>query len=314
MKTSRRIIRTTLLGLGALWLLATGLAHAAVDTVTYVYTDPQGTPLAEADASGTITATFDYAPYGSQAMGTPPNGPGYTGHVNDPESGLVYMQARYYDPAVGRFLSPDPAGQKAGFNDYAYVSDNPINKIDPTGMFQCANKASCEAGTRLRNDFMKAQQHFKSGSSAYKSIAAGIKALGTANDGGPIHVAVVFSKGKSLGWGGAPKGKTPTLTINFARLEAMPKAQQSETNFAATGRHELQHVMDDMVAGDLPHDIANEFWHEVRGVRAETPIWEGMGGNDPWQTWTSGGGLNMKNVYKEAETSAYAYCKNGICP
>lgn len=80
-----------------------GLAHAG--TVTYVYTDPQGTPLAEADASGNVTATFDYAPYGGQALGTPPSGPGYTGHANDPESGLVYMQARYYDPVVGRFLS-----------------------------------------------------------------------------------------------------------------------------------------------------------------------------------------------------------------
>ena len=93
-----------------LWLtvLLGGAAHAG--TVTYVYTDPQGTPLAEANASGVITATFDYAPYGSQAMGSPPSGPGYTGHVNDPDTGLVYMQARYYDPVVGRFISTDPVG------------------------------------------------------------------------------------------------------------------------------------------------------------------------------------------------------------
>ena len=105
--------------LGGLMLLS---ATARAGTVTYVYTDPQGTPLAEADASGTITATFDYAPYGSQALGTPPSGPGYTGHVNDPESGLVYMQARYYDPAVGRFLSADPVtpspGNTFNFNRY----------------------------------------------------------------------------------------------------------------------------------------------------------------------------------------------------
>lgn len=106
-------------------------------TVTYVYTDPQGTPLAEADASGNITATFDYAPYGSQAMGTAPNGPGYTGHVNDPDTGLVYMQARYYDPSVGRFLSTDPVGPHPGnefnFNRYNYANDNPIRYTDPTG-------------------------------------------------------------------------------------------------------------------------------------------------------------------------------------
>lgn len=93
---------------------ASHLAHAG--TVTYVYTDPQGTPLAEANASGTITATFDYKPYGSPvtSLGTPGAGPGYTGHVNDPDTGFVYMQARYYDPAAGRFLSKN-RGQSALF-------------------------------------------------------------------------------------------------------------------------------------------------------------------------------------------------------
>jgi RHS repeat-associated protein len=119
----------------ALFALASHLAHAG--TVTYVYTDPQGTPLAEADASGTITATFDYKPYGSQALGSSKAGPGYTGHVNDPDTGFVYMQARYYDPAVGRFLSVDPVsiiGAKVfTFGRYIYVSDNPEVNIDPDG-------------------------------------------------------------------------------------------------------------------------------------------------------------------------------------
>ncbi len=106
-------------------------------TVTYVYTDPQGTPLAEADANGNITKTFDYTPYGTTALGTPPNGPGYTGHVNDPETNLVYMQGRYYDHATGHFLSVDPTGPSAGnvftYNRYAYVSNNPIGNVDPNG-------------------------------------------------------------------------------------------------------------------------------------------------------------------------------------
>lgn len=124
--------------IGMLAVLFCGALHAQQQgTVTYVYTDPQGTPLAEADAQGNITARFDYAPYGSQAMGTPPNGPGYTGHVNDPETGFVYMQARYYDPTVGRFLSVDPvqpsAGNSFNFNRYDYASNNPVNHIDPDG-------------------------------------------------------------------------------------------------------------------------------------------------------------------------------------
>jgi RHS repeat-associated protein len=106
-------------------------------TVTYVYTDPQGTPLAEADGNGSITKTFDYTPYGTTALGTPPSGPGYTGHVNDPETNLVYMQARYYDAATGHFLSVDPVDPKAGdafnFNRYDYANNNPIKNTDPTG-------------------------------------------------------------------------------------------------------------------------------------------------------------------------------------
>jgi RHS repeat-associated protein len=111
--------------------------NAAAPTVTYIYTDSQGTPLAETDEQGNVTATFDYRPYGAQALGTPPQGPGYTGHVNDADTGFVYMQARYYDPLAGRFLSVDPVGPTAGnefnFNRYAYVYNNPVNHLDPDG-------------------------------------------------------------------------------------------------------------------------------------------------------------------------------------
>lgn len=121
-----------------LLMLACGALHAqSQGTVTYVYTDPQGTPLAETDANGNVTKTFDYTPYGTTALGTPPNGPGYTGHVNDPETNLVYMQGRYYDHATGHFLSVDPVAPTAGnsfkFNRYDYANNNPIVNVDPDG-------------------------------------------------------------------------------------------------------------------------------------------------------------------------------------
>lgn len=108
-------------------------------TVHYYYTDQNGNVLAKADAQGNIVARYDYKPYGASVpgMGVPPNGPGYSGHINDPETGLIYMQARYYDPEVGRFLSVDPDVSKPGnvfnFNRYEYVNNNPIMGIDPTG-------------------------------------------------------------------------------------------------------------------------------------------------------------------------------------
>lgn len=118
-------------------LILCGAVHAGKGKVTYIYTDPQGTPIAEADEQGNITKTFDYRPYGQRALGQPPDGPGYTGHVNDPDTDLVYMQARYYDPEMGRFLSADPVGPKPGdlfgFNRYTYANNNPVVNIDPDG-------------------------------------------------------------------------------------------------------------------------------------------------------------------------------------
>ena len=65
---------------------------------------------------------------------------GYTGHVQDDELGLVYMQARYYDPAIGRFYSNDPVGYTdknpiMSFNRYLYVNNNPYKHTDPNGEF-----------------------------------------------------------------------------------------------------------------------------------------------------------------------------------
>jgi len=82
---------------------------------------------------------FDYKPYGSPALGSPSDGPGYTAHVSDRDTALVYMQARYYDPASGKFLSVDPIAPEAGnsfsFNRYAYANNNPYKFVDPDGRF-----------------------------------------------------------------------------------------------------------------------------------------------------------------------------------
>jgi len=69
-------MRHTGSGLLAGVVLMLAISTASAGKVTYIYTDPQGTPLAEADAQGNIIATFDCTPYGTQANGTPPNGLG----------------------------------------------------------------------------------------------------------------------------------------------------------------------------------------------------------------------------------------------
>ncbi len=67
---------------------------------------------------------------------------GYTGHQHVDQSNLIHMGGRVYDPALGRFLSPDPFVQSPAhsqsFNRYAYVMNNPMNHVDPSGYFSVA--------------------------------------------------------------------------------------------------------------------------------------------------------------------------------
>jgi RHS repeat-associated protein len=77
----------------------------------------------------------DYQPFGEQlsVTGTPGNHT-YNGNELDDEWGfdLYYYGARYMDPALGRFITPDPINDF--LNPYSYVGNNPMNRIDPTGM------------------------------------------------------------------------------------------------------------------------------------------------------------------------------------
>ncbi|HJS43583.1 MAG TPA: RHS repeat-associated core domain-containing protein [Gemmatimonadales bacterium] len=59
----------------------------------------------------------------------------------DQPTGLYHMQARYYDPELGRFLSEDPIGIQGGLNLYAYAGNDPINRRDPSGLEECAEMA-----------------------------------------------------------------------------------------------------------------------------------------------------------------------------
>ena len=81
-----------------------------------------------------------YKPFG-ETIETAKSDIGYTGHKYDADLGLNYMQARYYDPVLGRFMSNDPLatlehfkeGNLLGFNRYTYANNNPYKYTDPTG-------------------------------------------------------------------------------------------------------------------------------------------------------------------------------------
>lgn len=100
------------------------------------------------NSTGAVVGSQLYGPYGNKRYSTDtlPTSIGFTGQRTDSVTGLDYYVARYYDPAVGVFLSPDSVqGNAQGMQPYAYVGGNPETRTDPTGhRFICPN--GCGSG------------------------------------------------------------------------------------------------------------------------------------------------------------------------
>lgn len=106
--------------------------------VKYQHTDALGSPVVVTRQDREIVEETEYEPYGKVLNRPMHDGAGYTGHVEDAATALVYMQQRYYDPGIGRFLSVDPVtaydtGDMRQFNRYAYANSNPYKFTDPDG-------------------------------------------------------------------------------------------------------------------------------------------------------------------------------------
>lgn len=130
---------------------------------TTYHHDPQTSVVGLSGHNGDVYNLTAYAPFGEieQEAGPVKNFLKYTGREQDQDSGLYQYRARYYDPTIGRFISEDPLGFKAGVNFYAYVDNNPINANDPSGnmgilprVLSAAASAALEryfAGTAIRS-------------------------------------------------------------------------------------------------------------------------------------------------------------------
>lgn len=100
--------------------------------------DHLGSVRAVVDARGAIVERFAYT-----AFGTPSGTDGgaraaFAGEGWEPELGLLFLRRRFYDPALGRFLSLDPIGGTSvlpeSFNRYVYAGSDPVNRVDPSGL------------------------------------------------------------------------------------------------------------------------------------------------------------------------------------
>ena len=118
-----------------------------------------GSTIALTDQSGTIVEGYTYDAYGNTIINTSAGTDGdwltpdgttatgsaynnpylYAGRRFDDETGLYYYRFRYYNPYIGRFMSPDPLLFVDGMNVYAYVGNNPVSWNDPWGLAKSGN-------------------------------------------------------------------------------------------------------------------------------------------------------------------------------
>ncbi len=120
------------------------------DLFAYYHHDQLGAPIQATNKAGDVVWSADYNVFGDARITTPVGGTGAVtivsnlrlpGQYYDDETGLHYNYYRYYDPALGRYTQEDPIGLDGGANRYIYVGGDPLNGIDPYGLFDITNPA-----------------------------------------------------------------------------------------------------------------------------------------------------------------------------
>jgi RHS repeat-associated protein len=108
-------------------------------TTSYYGYDGFGTVRQLTNSAGAVTDTFEYDAFGNEIThtGTTPNNYLYRGEQFDPDLGLYYLRARYYNPQTGRFMSRDPRPgyimRPIGLHKYLYANGDPVDYVDPSG-------------------------------------------------------------------------------------------------------------------------------------------------------------------------------------
>jgi len=279
-------------------------------TYRYIHTDALGSPIAKTSSTGAILETSEYEPYGQLLNRANDDRAGYTGHVMDSASGLIYMQARYYDPACGCFLSVDPvtAYQKpmTNFNRYNYARGNPYRFIDPDGRYVCtAGRANCTAFAKAIAEINRAAQRSSEGSSNAQ-IRDFYGAEGQKN-------GVVISNldsADSVGGTSTQNGVT-TVKVNFSRIIGIDRLASVTGHEGTHGIEQRQREKNGLAPQS--NSRTELTLSEQRAGANEARLFQTLGRDSPYGLYTIKDGFNWDAINEQADQSVRQICGKIKC-
>jgi len=232
--------------------------------IHYYFSDHLGTHGVVENATGTVCEQdMDYYPYGGvendycNSTSVPQNYK-FTGKERDTESGLDYFGARHNGSTMGRFMTPDPIGiMKQKFVDpqqwnmYAYVRNNPLRFIDPTGMYDVDCKTGDKKCNKAADNFEKQRQ--KDLKSKDQKVRDAAKAWGNRDEHNRVSVTFKPQAEVDRDAGTQPGYRTDAIVTAIGargdddgHIQAEFSESLGGSSLGQTIAHEGSHVGDDM--------------------------------------------------------------------